>query len=196
MTAGISAQWRLGRSIRRLHINYWPLAVAPLAVAASVGLSLLWPEGFRRLQVWLELPAPYLVGLAAAIYTARAIVTGNPLYVILAVFGAALTCREFHFSGTHRGIYFALVGVGVWAILWRRRLRWSLRDRRHTSWLVATIAAYFLSQFIARRAFKFIPGEQPIHRPLEECAETAAHLMFIFTALIGTWRRHRRPART
>ena len=82
-----------------------------------------------------------------------------------------------------------LAGIGVWTGLWHRRLREPLRDWRHTSWLIATFAAYFLSQVIARRAFKIIPGEDAIHVPLEEWAETTAHLLFMATCLVGSWRR-------
>jgi len=170
----------------------YPLLAGPLAVAASVAASAAWPERFQDLQVWLEKPAPYLVALATAIYAARAARTRNPLHVLLAVLGAALTCREIHFAGTGTGVYVALAALAAWAVLWRKRLREPLRDYRHVAWVLAAAAAYILSQVIARRAFRFIPGEHAIHRSLEECAETAAHAVFIVSALVGSWRR---PAR-
>jgi len=175
-------------------VTWYPMLLAPLVTGASVAISVGRPAWFQGLQVWLEEPAPYLVGAAAAIYAARAVWTFNPLYWIVAVLGAALTCREIHFAGTSRGLYVALAVLAGWAVAWRGRLYGPLGDWRHTSWLLATLAGYFLSQLVARRAFKFIPGEHAIHRSLEECAETAAHAMFIVTALVGNWRRYGRRA--
>jgi len=170
-------------------INPYPMLAGPLAVVASVAVSAAWPERFQDLQVQLERPAPYLVALAAAIYAARAARMRNPLHALLAALGAALTCREIHFAGTGWGVYVALGVLAAWAVLWRKRLAAPLRDHRHVSWLLAAMAAYVLSQLIARRAFRFVPGEHAIHRSLEECAETAAHVVFIISALAGSWRR-------
>jgi len=127
------------------------------------------------------------------LYAARSLVTRNHLYMLLTALAVAFTLREMrdneYLKWTKQGIYVMLVCIGVWAGLWRNRLRVPLRDWRHTSWLIATFAAYFFSQVIARRAFKFIPGEQAIHIPLEEWAETTAHHLFLITALVGSWRR-------
>ena len=128
--------------------------------------------------------------MAAAVYAIRSVVTRNPLYILLTGLAAVFTLREFHFDWVHSGVYVMLAALGVWAGLWRKRLAGPLRDSQHTSWLIATFAAYLLSQLIARRAFRAVPGEGPIHRSLEECAETAAHLIFIATSLVGDWRRY------
>jgi len=171
------------------HINWWLLLIGPAAVAVSIVYSRINPEGFQRLQNQVESPSPYIVAFAAAIYAVRAACTRNALYILMTALGAAFTLREFHFDWTHEGIYVMLGGLGVWTYLWRRRLVEPLRDWRHTSWLIATFGAYFLSQLIARRAFRGIPGEHEIHRSLEECAELAAHLMLIITSLVGNWRK-------
>jgi branched-subunit amino acid ABC-type transport system permease component len=165
---------------------------APLAVAIAVVYSRLDPKGFHGFQASLEKPAPFLIGFVALIYVIRSIVTRNPLYVLLAVLCFSLTMREIHFTGTGNGIYVALVVVGIWAFVWRNRLAGPLSDWRHTSWLIATAVMYILSQVIARRAFRPIPGEHEIHRSLEECIETAGHLLFIVTALVGNWRKIKR----
>ena len=175
-------------------VNWWLMGIAPPAILASVLFSRFYPDAFHKLQWWLEYPAPYMIALVAAMYLIRAVRTSNPLYIILVALTISLTCREFHFTGTHRGIYVALIGIAVWVGVWHKRMHRPLRDFRHTSWLLATMAAYVLSQVIARRAFRFIPGEQAIHRSLEECAETIAHVMFIVTSLVGTWRRYGRRA--
>lgn len=170
------------------YVNWWLLLIGPAAVGASIALSVVY-DGFMRLQSDLEVPAPYLPAGAAVIYAIGFGRTRNPLLGLLATLAVALSIREFHFDWAGKGIYVMLAALGVWAVLWRSRLAGPLTDWRHTSWLLATMAAYVLSQVIARRAFRFVPGEQVIHRPLEECAETAAHLMLIVTSLLGSLRR-------
>ncbi len=173
----------------RGQINWWLLLIFPASMEIAILVSILNPETFPYLKAPLEAPAPYLAGLVALVYAARSLVTRNPLYIVLTALAAAFTLREIHFGWTHKGIYVMLVCIGIWAGLWRGRLRGPLRDWRHTSWLIATFAAYFLSQVIARRAFRFIPGEDAIHIPLEEWAETTAHHLFLITSLVGSWRR-------
>ncbi len=171
------------------HINWWLLLICPASMGIAVVASRLNPEAFHYLKAPLEAPAPYMVALVALVYATRSLVTRNPLYILLAALAAAFTFREIHWGWTHKGIYVMLACIGVWAGLWRGRLGGPLRDWRHTSWLIATFAAYFLSQVIARRAFRFIPGEHAIHAQLEEWAETTAHLLFMATCLVGSWRR-------
>ncbi len=183
-------------------VNWWLLLLIPLTIALFVAHSRLDPKGFQRLQNSLEHPAPYLVALAAVIFAARFIYTRNPLCAILTVLAAAFVIREFHFewrSGerhfdwTGKGVYVVLVALAVWAVFWRKRLAEPLSDWRHTSWLIVTCAAYVTAQLIARRVFRSIPGEQEIHRSLEECAETTAHLLLIVSSFIGSWRKYKAP---
>ena len=170
------------------NINWWLLLLGPLAALAAVVYSRFEPEVFHHLQVSLETPTPWLVAAVAVIYAVRFALTRNRLFLLLAGLATAFTLREFHFDWTHKGIYIMLVGLGIFALLCRKNLRVSLGDWRHTSWLLATFGAYFLSQLIARRAFRIFPGEHEIHRSLEECVETAAHVLFLVTSLVGSWR--------
>ncbi|MGC9454587.1 MAG: hypothetical protein ACP5HU_06955 [Phycisphaerae bacterium] len=174
---------------QRRRITWWPMLLIPLALGAALLMALLAPDVFHEMQIWLEVPAPWLVGLIALVYLVRSVKTSNPLYMLLAAMAVVFTLREIHFGWMDKGVYIGAAVVGVWAVLWRRRLAEPLRDRRHTSWLLATIAAYAVAVMIDRRFFQFIPGEDDIHRPLEEWAETAAHLLFLVTAMLGGWRK-------
>ncbi len=183
------------------NINWWLLLIFPASMEIAIWASILNPVTFRNLKVHLETPAPYIAALVALVYAMRSLVTRNHLYILLTALAVAFTLREMrddaYFKWTKQGIYVMLVCIGIWAGLWRNRLRVPLRDWRHTSWLIATFAAYFLSQVIARRAFRFIPGEDAIHIPLEEWAETTAHHLFLITSLVGSWRRMpRQPGST
>ncbi|MCE5279364.1 MAG: hypothetical protein ABFD92_07480 [Planctomycetaceae bacterium] len=133
---------------------------------------------------------PWLVMIPVALYWVRMIVTRNPLYVVLTLLAASLLMREIHFTGVDKGIYVLGVMVLVLAVAWRDLLARPLKDWRHTSWLLAAVATYALSQIIARRAFKKIPGEDWIHCILEEGMETTAHLMLITASVVASWRRY------
>lgn len=189
--------WALGRDAADLdfvrNLSWWPSLVAPLVVAAVWACSPLFP-GFRTLQSSLEVPAPWLVGAVAAVLAARTYITRRPNHLWLMALALAFMLRENRdvtgLQWMSKGIYVMLAGLGLWAWMWRRHLLAEMKgDPRHTAWFVAAVLAYVLSQVIARRAFRFIPGEQGIHRAIEEVAETVAHLVFLTAALVGTWRR-------
>lgn len=173
-------------------INWWLLLAGPTAMAiATAG----YHYGWDRLDATLEVVGPFLAAIPAVLYLVRAIVTRNPLYVILVFVAGSLLCREIHFTGMDKAI-FVLGGITIaWAIAWRKRLAAPLTDWRHTTWLIAAMAAYFFSQLIAKRVFSvehipIVPGEAEIHSKLEELAETVGHLLFIMASLVGSWRRH------
>jgi len=170
-------------------VNWLLLMLGPIAAALAIVVNNYDAEGFQHLQVLLEYPAPWMVASVVVIYAIRSVATRNPLYVLSAVLAVIFTLREFHFEWVHHGVYAMLAGLAIWTVIWRKKLVRPLKDYQHTSWLIATATAYLLSQLIARRAFRPIPGEDQIHRSLEECAETAAHLMFIATSLVGNWRK-------
>ena len=183
--------------LRRL--SWWPLLIAPCAGGLLAGVGALgwhWPALMRVLvgpaQFYAEAVAPFLVAAAVAVYAVHSVVTRNRLSMVLVGLTASLLCREIHFDWSHRGIYVLLAGVGVWALLWRRQLARPLLNLRHTSWLVATLSAYFLSFVISRRVFRFIPGEDVLHSFPEEGMETVSHLMLIVTSLLVGWRRSAR----
>jgi len=125
-----------------------------------------------------------------AVYAVRVLLTRNPLALLLLGLTGALFCRELHFAWTDKGIYVMVAGVLIWAVAWRRALVEPLKDKPQLTWLVATLATYLLSQLIARRAFRFVPGEQAIHSKIEEGVETMGHLMLIVTSLVGRWDRY------
>jgi len=170
--------------------DWLPLLIGPVGLLICVGLS-RFDAFFQQLQNRLEAPAPFLVGLVAAIYLARFVFHRNALFLLLGVLATGMALREIHdLSGMHfmkKGIYVILGIVVVWGAIWRRPVVAAIRsDPRHTCWLAATFVAYLLAVLVMRRAFRFVPGEHHIHRSLEECAETVAHLMFLVTSLVAS----------
>lgn len=169
-------------------INWWLLLAGPLTAA---GVTAAYHAGCLdpRLDTYVEVFAPYLVGVAVAIYWARAIFTRNPLHIWLTGVTASLLCREIHFDGMHEAIYVLTAINLVWLIAWRDLLAGPLRDKRHATWLIAALGAYVFSVIVSRRIFKhIIPGEPMFHGKLEECIETTAHLLLIVSAVVARWR--------
>jgi hypothetical protein len=182
--------WRSRVSKPHRLLSYWPVLLGPLVVVVLVSFSGFYYDRFHRLQVSLEGPAPYLVATAGLLMALRWLVTRKRLYLVLAALGLAFTLREIHWDWTHKAIYVMLVMLGVWAGLWRRSLRENLKsDRRQAIWTLAAATTYVFSVIISRRVFRGLPTEAQMHRSWEELAETCAHLIFIFAALVGSWRR-------
>ena len=167
--------------------HFWPVLIGPLAVAAVVVAKAFYAD-FDLLDEHLDSIAPWALLVPAAVYWIRCIATRNPLYVILTVVVGTLLLRELHWNPAIKiAAYPILVGCGVWILVWRDVLKVAWRDRRHTVWLVATLATYILAQLIERRVFKFVPGEDAIHSKIEESVEVAGHTALIIASLVGRW---------
>ncbi|MBN2584462.1 MAG: hypothetical protein JXL80_15480 [Planctomycetes bacterium] len=192
--------WPYGRSLvvafwRRGQLWPWLLALAPVAVvlvARHFGWHRLGGPPSKNTYEAMAVP---LTAAATFAWLLRAAVSRSRMALVIAVQAAVFCCREIHFTGTHHGVFVATGFVAAWALVWawvrRDLLLPETEDWRQISWLVATAAAYAVAMIIQRRAFKWIPGEQAVHVPLEEAAETMAHMMLLAAALIGTWRRDR-----
>ncbi len=189
--------------IRR--IDLWLLFIAPAVLAAATVAANLLRFDSGVYTAWLEVVAPYLAATGMAIYAVRAIVTRNPLFLMLTVLATAMLLREIDWTHmgmifwTHLGIYTAFVVVAAWMVLWRKKITEPLKNYRYTSLLIAAVWTFFFSQLVARRVFKaeawrlaIIPNEDEIHLFLEEAVETAGHILWIAGAVVGSWRRGNR----
>ena len=140
--------------------------------------------------------APWLVAIILVVLIAKSLISRDPLVIYLAVLALVFLVRElndtvFTVFGEPRRLHSKklvdclLVGMGLWALGWHQRLFASLnRSIRLKVLLSGVLWTYLLSQLIARRVFRgVLPNEPLFHIPLEETAETAAHLFFLAFAL-------------
>jgi hypothetical protein len=161
--------------------------IGPVTLVAVIVAKAFY-SGFDRLDEHLEDIAPWALLVPTAIYWIRCIATRNPLYVILTVVVGTLLLRELHWDPAIKiAAYPILVGCGVWILAWRDVLKVTWQDRRHTVWLIATLATYILAQLLERRVFKFVPGEDAIHSKIEESIEVAGHVALAIASLVGRW---------
>ena len=140
-----------------------------------------------------ELIAIPLLGLATVLWLASARRTREPVTCAAALLGIALTCREIHFKGSNFLIFVAVVTALFWGWPRRRMLLAALRKRIELQWYAGALWSYFLSQVVAHRPFKGLPGELRLHVPIEEMLESVGHVV-IFCSAVLAWQRARSTA--
>lgn len=170
---------------------------------------------FYSLQDYLDRDyvAPVIIGLAAAIYLLCAFRHRSLLCLLLGLLALNFALRELRDNqGLEAAVAWVFNAVGatcpekawehfmtawvyrfaaalvlVGAVFLRKNLAAMRADWRHTSWFLATFAAYAVCLIVQRRACKWGPSEQEMHRSLEEWTETIAHAMFVVSSLVA-WR--------
>lgn len=169
-------------SLNGWHFLPGPLTVVLIIMADRIGMA------FLRTRWFHEPLALVLTGVAVLLCLAHLKKHGGALFVILTFFTFNLFCREIHFEGTDITIYAALIITPLWAWFWLDRIDDVFENKPFVSLFTATLFTYFLSQLIARRVFRGIPGESELHIALEEAVETAAHIMLIVSYIISSWK--------
>ncbi|MHC5083241.1 MAG: hypothetical protein ACYTET_04800 [Planctomycetota bacterium] len=167
-------------------LPWWPFLLGPASmIIVVIAYKTGWKEFYAKGTH--ESLALVLVPLAAIFFITAAVQRKRPLIMILAALATAFFFREWHFTGTGKGIYYALVALGIWAGVWHKKIAIDLQYVTLKIWMFATFWTYFLSQFTARRAFRDLrlPLEDPLHVPWEEVLETTAHIMLITLAFIA-----------
>ena len=172
---------------RRQYRQWWPVLFGP------AGMFLVYLAKMTG-QEWLvsrganEGIALGMVGVCVVGFGLQVIIFRCEFHLFMLALCASFFCREWHFPGTSKGIYIALVVLALWAVIRKDKLA-IIRDNRLKIWLWATFGTYLLSQLIARRVFRYVylPQEANLHIFLEETVETVAHMMMIVTCFV-TWR--------
>src|SRR5262245_60903617 len=167
--------------------SWWPLLAVPAVVALGLLARPLGLPGLLDKRPH-ELIAPPILCLTVGFCARRAMLDNNLFFAWLTGLAAVFLIREVHFSGSDPVTGVGLLLLAIWAALRRRALLDALLAWRHAPWLYATVLCYLLSQLVARRAFRGLPGEKGLHVGLEELLETAAHLLFLLTAVLGNVR--------
>lgn len=162
-------------------------AVAALIVASGIKdeMGLVKPVS--------EAISPWLLGVVTGAYALRAWRTRSELCMILTCLAAAFICREIHFAGTSAGVKAVAGALLVWAVARRKHLGAAFRDGVHIAWVAASAATYILSILVAKNVFRadrigIIPDEAHVGVSIEEGLELTAHLLFLASALLGSWR--------
>lgn len=145
---------------------------------------------------FLENLALWLVSMIFLVLMTKSFISRDPLMIYLAVLALVFLVRElddtlltfFGSSYTFKSkklVDLLLVVMGLWGLGWHEKLFGSLnRFMIVKISIFGVLWTYLFSQLIARRVFRdVLPNERLLHVPLEETAETAAHLFFLVFAL-------------
>ena len=147
-------------------------------------------------KLFHESLAPWLVLMIFVIFLTTSLISRDSLMIYLAALALVFLIRELDatvftiFGGEYLFkskslLAWLLAGMGLWAYGWHEKLFVCFnRSITLKVLLFGSLWTYFFSQLIARRAFRgILPDEQLLHIPLEEAAENAAHLFFLWCAL-------------
>ena len=189
--------------LRRISL-YLPALLGPLAMCAAIIYCRTLGSGPRaslemqNLAVLLEKIGPVILALAVAVYWGKAIFTRNLSYVVIGTLVGMLLLRELHWRPESdadisiKDAIFPLLGICfVWMLLWRDIIDKPSENWRHTIFFVGALACYALGQLVEKRVFRFVPGEQQFHTPMEEVIECISHCLLLTAAVLGSWRRRR-----
>ena len=166
-------------------------------------ISLVYAVHYFGICLWLttkifnENLAPWLLLVVLLIFLTTSLRSRDSLMIYLTVLALIFLIRELNatvftiFGGEYQFeskklAYCLLVGMVVWAIGWHEKLFTCCNRSIALKVLITGVLwTYLFSQLIARRVFKgILPGENLLHIPMEETAETAAHLFFLVFALV------------
>jgi len=163
--------------------QWWPVLVPP-AVAAAVYLARAvgWHQAVEKQPH--EVIALCLLSAAVAVAAKGALAQRDRFCLVLAALCLVFLLREIHFPGAKEVLYGGVAVIGVWSVLWRRRLLPSLLGQARGRWLVITVWAYVLALLVQRRALKFLPDEEHVHIQLEEVLENVGHLFLLILGLL------------
>jgi hypothetical protein len=176
--------------------NCWILLPALIAVLLVYAVHNFNTYPWLITRDFNENIALYLVSMIFVLLLTKSLISRDLLMIFLTILALVFFIREFHdtvftFFGssyqleTKKLVYCLLVGMGIWAFVWHEKLFTCLnRSIMLKVSLFGVLWTYLFSQLIARRVFRgILPNERLLHIPLEETAETFAHLFFILFAL-------------
>ncbi len=145
-------------------------------------------------QTWkglCEVIALWLMGATTALFLLRVILFRMKMDIVLLALAVSFLCREIHFTGTHRGIYYAIAIIGVWTWLWRDKLLEEVNGKKQLKVAMFCMCwSYFIAILIQKRVFRekrlpLLPHEDLLHVPLEEVTENFSHTAFFLLGLIS-----------
>jgi hypothetical protein len=176
--------------------NFWILlpSLIPLLLVYAVHHFNIYPWIITR--DFNENIALWLVAIIFVILLTKSFISRDSLIIYLTVLALVFFIRELDdtvltFFGSSylfkskKLVDCLLVGMGIWAFVWQEKLFTCLnRSIMLKVSLFGVLWTYLFSQLIARRVFRdILPNERLLHIPLEETAETFAHLSFLVFAI-------------
>jgi len=147
-------------------------------------------------KIFHESFAPWLLLVVLLIFLTTNLLNRDALVLYLSVLTLVFLVRELnstvltalggeHLFKSKKLVDYLLIVMALWAWGWREKLFTCLNRSIALKVLITGVLwTYLFSQLIARRVFRgILPEENLLHVPMEETAETAAHVFLLVCAL-------------
>lgn len=163
-------------------VNYFLVVSLPLLIALCI-IILILSQNYPFYKPFLELSALYITAAYCVACLLRFYIKKEKFFIWASVFMFILFIREVHPPGSSAGVY-----IGVFVLLYYAFNRYELfKDYLQNRYLINFLGIGFFTYFLAvttdQRYWRFIPGEEVFHVPLEESLEVFGH-MFIGSGLL------------
>ena len=176
--------------------NCWILLPGFLAVSLVYAVHYFGISPWLTTKIFHENFAPWLILVVFLIFLTTSLLSRDALMIYLSGLALVFLIRELNstvltvFGGEYlfkskKLVDCLLVGMALWAWGWREKLFTCFNRSIALKVLISGVLwTYLFSQLIARRVFRgILPEENLLHVPMEETAETAAHVFFLVCAL-------------
>ena len=158
------------------HANYFLIFSVPLIFTLIISLLIL-NQLYPVSKNILEITALIVLGAFFIISVVRFTLSKDNYFIWASSLLLILLIREIHPPGSSLGVY-----IGILILLYVAHKKFHLfSDYFLNSKFINLLALGFFTYFIAvttdQRFWKFIPGENIVHVPLEESLEVIGHLL-------------------
>jgi hypothetical protein len=156
--------------------NYYLIFATPLIITFIINLLIQY-QLYSISKNALETIAPLILAVFLSISFARFALNKNKFFIWAGCLLLVLFIREIHPPGSSLGVY-----VGILALLYIAHKHYSnfpgyFQDARFINLIAMGFFTYFIAVTIDQRFWKFIPGEDIAHVPLEESLEVIGHIL-------------------
>ena len=176
--------------------NCWILLPGLLALSLVYAVHYFGISPQLTTKIFHESFAPWLLLIVLLIFLTASFLSRDALVMYLSGLALVFLIRELNatvltvFGGEYlfkskKLVDCLLVGMALWAWGWREKLFTCCNRSIALKILISGVLwTYLFSQLIARRVFRdILPEENLLHVPMEETAETAAHVFLLVCAL-------------
>ncbi len=158
------------------HANFPLIFIIPLIITFSINVL----NQFRLYTVEksvLEITALTVLDGFLLICLVRFVLTKKIFFIWAGCLLLVLFIREIHPPGTSAGVYLGILVLFYIAHKHYHQFSDYFQDTRLINLMAIGFFTYFISVTIDQRIWKFIPGEEIAHVPLEESLEVVGHLL-------------------
>lgn len=156
-------------------INYLLIFLIPLLITFFINLLIQY-QVYTVGKSILENTALIVLGAFLLICLARFTFNKNMFFLWASCLLLILFIREIHPPGSSAGVYLGILALFIVAQKKYHQFNFYFQNKKLINFIAIGFCTYLISVSIDQRFWKFIPGEELAHVPLEETLELVGHL--------------------